>query len=612
MEALSFFAVYLIGWVLYFQLFQRPVFIIYNLPVSGCREAFTPLTLLKIMRYGFKSDIISASYLSALPLLATIAQCYINFDFISTFMRVYNILAGVVIGIGVLSDTALYRFWKFKLDAFVLPYLKSVKGATASVTTTYIVTFIISLAVTIALTILWTQWLTDLTLSQGIFHVTGVISGFITAVAGLVLVALLVIFIRGLGRRPNNPSISFFSNHLFINHSSLNPIYSFIYSLSVTDKIEGAFHFTDDEVCSREFHNLYPADMPSADSLLRTKTPNVLFIIWESLSARFVGELGDNRGITPCIDRLAREGIQFSRLDCNSFRTDRGLVSLLSGYLAQPTTTVIHMSKKLPNLPAFPRKFKDLGYETTAIHGGDMNVFHMAEYFLTIGHDRIIQQSDMPGDLPSGKWGVHDGEVADLIYDDIMDKTACGVKWFTTWLTLSSHEPWIVPYSRINDDPVANTFAYTDSAIGKLTDRLRQTPAWDDLLIVITGDHGCNTGETIPTDKYAHIPLILTGGAVKGPRRIDTIMSQTDIAATILGQLDIPHKEFIFSRDVTAPSYKYPFSFHTFVNGFMFRDETGFTVYDNVSEQATDNPDADREHKGRIILQYLYDDLAKR
>ena len=66
------------------------------------------------------------------------------------------------------------------------------------------------------------------------------------------------------------------------------------------------------------------------------------------------------------------------------------------------------------------------------------------------------------------------------------------------------------------------------------------------------------------------------------------------------------------SRDVMSESYKYPFSYHTFINGFMFRDATGFTVVDNVTDSAISNPDKDREHKGRIILQYLYEDLAKR
>lgn len=393
---------------------------------------------------------------------------------------------------------------------------------------------------------------------------------------------------------------------------ALNPLYSFIYSLSVNDKIDGAFHKFDDEDCSREFNELYPADEAPGERLINTTRPNVLFIIWESLSSRFVESLGGQPGVTPNIDRLAREGVMFTRLDCNSFRTDRGLVALLSGYLAQPTTSVIRMSKKLPHLPALPRRFRELGYETTAVHGGDLTIFHKAEYYLTVGHDRLVSQDNLPKDLPTGKWGVHDHAVMEWLFDDIMDKTKRGVQWFTTLQTLSSHEPWMVPYDRLSDDPVANTFAYVDDALGKLVDRLKKTEAWDNLLIVVTGDHGCNTGQYLPPQEYARVPLLMTGGAVAGPQRIDTIMSQTDIAATLLGQMGLNHDEFIFSRDVMAGSYVYPFSFHTFVNGFMFRDATGYTVVDNVTDTAVIGPDKTREHRGRVILQYLYSDLAKR
>ncbi len=610
LSLILFIAVYFIGLLLYFQLIQRPLFVLYNR-----KAADTPIRatdLWQMTCHGFRSDIIVASYISAIPLIAATVQAFIDTTFLPAFMIGYNIVAGLILGLGTVVDTALYPFWKFKLDASILPYLKSLKGACASVSTTYII-----LAV-IAVLVMWgfsTGWLEVWSRIGGvatpaIAHGWG--QGVLAIIFFILLAGCLFAMIRGLGRRPNNPSVSFYSNVLFFNHCALNPLYSFIYSLSVNDKIEGAFHAFDDDTCRREFATLYPKDSFPTDRLLNTDRPNVLFIIWESFSARFVGALGGQEGVTPNIDRLSREGLFFTHVDCNSFRTDRGLVALLSGYLAQPTTSVIRMTKKVPNLPAFPRKFKDEGYDTMAVHGGDLTIFHKGEYYLTMGHDRVVGDKDLPKGLPSGKWGIHDGEVLDWIYDDIMDKTAKGRHWYTTFQTLSSHEPWIVPYDRLKEDPIANTFAYVDDAIGRFVDRLKATPAWDNLLIVITGDHGCNTGQYLSPDRYAHIPLLMVGGAVKEPRRIDTLMTQTDTAATILGQLGIKHDEFIFSRDVMADSYKYPFGFHTFVNGFMFRDATGYTIYDNVSESATDSPDPERERKGRVILQYLYQDLAKR
>lgn len=610
LHLIIFITVYFLGLLLFFQCIQRPLFILYNR--KECDSPIRLRDLYEMERHGMRSDIIIASYFTALPVIAAIVQSFTPVTFLNAFLLVYNIIIGLVLGLSTVVDTALYPFWKFKLDASILPYLKSIKGACASVSTIYIVTAVTSVLVMTAFCFMWLQGTVLLSGYSSPFMAHGLWQILLTLLVFVISVALLFAMIRGLGRRPNNPSVSFYSNVLFFNHCALNPLYSFIYSLSVNDKIEGAFRTFDDETCHREFAQLFPGDTFPTDRLLNTDRPNVLFIIWESLSARFVGELGGMKDVTPNIDRLSREGVLFTRVDCNSFRTDRGLVALLSGYLAQPTTSVIRMTKKVPNLPALPRKFKDAGYDTTAVHGGDLTIFHKGEYYLTVGHDRVVGDKELPKGLHTGKWGIHDGDVLDWIYDDIMDKTARNRRWYTTFQTLSSHEPWTVPYSRLNDDPISNSFAYVDDAIGRLVDRLKKTPAWDNLLIVITGDHGCNTGQYLPPDRYAHIPLFMIGGAVRAPRRIDTIMSQTDTAATLLGQLGIQHDEFIFSRDVMADSYRYPFGFHTFVNGFMFRDATGHTTYDNVSQSATDSPDPAREHKGRIILQYLYEDLAKR
>lgn len=53
-----------------------------------------------------------------------------------------------------------------------------------------------------------------------------------------------------------------------------------------------------------------------------------------------------------------------------------------------------------------------------------------------------------------------------------------------TFLTLSSHEPFDVPMSRL-EHPYLNSVAYTDSCLGAFVDTLRQSPLWENLLIVL-------------------------------------------------------------------------------------------------------------------------------
>ena len=77
--------------------------------------------------------------------------------------------------------------------------------------------------------------------------------------------------------------------------------------------------------------------------------------------------------------------------------------------------------------------------------------------------------------------------------------------------------------------------------------------------------------------------MLWLGGAIKQPMVIDKLMNQSDMAATLLAQLGISHKELNFSRKVLGKNYKYPFAYYNYNNGFAFRDSTGTTLIDNNS-----------------------------
>lgn len=595
---------------LFFLLIQRPLFCIYNHKANAEKLKFNDI--LQIYRFGYKTDLIIAAYFTALPLLFLWVHAHFPIFNTKTPLIIYSIITSLVFGTITIADTALYKFWKFKIDSSVFAYLRSLKGAFASVSGLYIFTAFASIFFFSMLCMGAMWWLANEFAPQStaeshnwLEHV-GIFAGF------LLTAGCLFIIIRGLGRRPNNPSMTFYCKNPFYNHSGLNPLYNMIYSFSVKDDFAKQFQAFDAEECRKEFEPLFPLKGTPELQLLNTSRPNVLFVVWESLCSRHVGSLGGMPNVTPNIDRLAKEGVYFTQCYAGSFRTDRGLVCLLSGYLGQPTTTVIRYTKKLPNLPALPRVFKNLGYETTAVHGGDLTIFHKSDYYWAAGHNRLISQKDFPTDAPTCKWGIHDGYVMSWLYDDIIKKTAQGKQWYTTFQTLSSHETWEVPYDRIKDNKIANSFAYVDDCFGKFIDKLKASPAWDNLLVICTGDHGVNIEESGTRSGNTHIPLLLLGGAIKQPMQIDKIVNQTDIAATLLGQMELPHDEFIFSRDVLADTYTYPFAFHAYNNGFIFRDKTGFTDFDNVANCAIIGEDERRERLGKVILQNLYTDLSKR
>ena len=137
------------------------------------------------------------------------------------------------------------------------------------------------------------------------------------------------------------------------------------------------------------------------------------------------------------------------------------------------------------------------------------------------------------------------------------------------------------------------------------------------MLIICVADHGYSEVGTDDRNSTAvhHVPLLWLGGAVRSPRRYEQLMTQSDLAATLLAQLGLSYRAFTFSRNVLAPNYTYPFAYYTFNDGFGFVDDTGVTVVDNVSGrgiEVTPKPSAQRTALGRALLQLTHDDLARR
>lgn len=600
-------------YTLFFTIVQRPLFCLYNRKHADKR--LTLRDACDITWHGLYTDVKVAAYLTAVPLLLVWGYVHFPHFSLSLYLIIYNIAAALVVALLSVADTVLYDYWQYKIEASVLNYLHSLRGAFASVSVPFLV---VAFTVVAMVAALLAVPLYLLAVNSGL--TAAPLAGqpwwthLMAAVVALLLIAILFCVIRGMHIRPDSPVYSYYSNHQFLNHCAVNPVYNFIYSLHLKkDDFAHQFQAFDKDYCEQKFEHLFPTTGTPRLQLLNTPCPNILVIVWESLCAHFIGTLGGKQGVMPHFDRLSREGVYFTNCWASSFRTDRGLVAILSGYPGQPTTSIILHTSKLPHLPAVPRQLRDtLGYETMAVHGGPLNIFHKSDYYWASGHDRLVEQKHFPTSWPATRWGVHDGKIFEWLEDDIMQKTKDGKRWFTTFQTLSSHEPFHVPYDRIKDNAVDNAYAYVDEVFGRFIDALKVSPAWNDLLVIVTGDHGQDTRQAPDKDRNTHIPLLMLGGAVRQPMTIDTLMCQTDIAATLLGQMGLPHSDYTFSRDVTAATYTYPFALHTFNNGFIFRDATGVTHYDNESQRPLAGHDPQREETAKVILQTLYTDLSQR
>lgn len=594
--------------VLLIFILQKPLFMLYN---GSIEKGFGFADYMQVMIHGASLDAATAGYLTAFPFLLVLISIWFRKFPLKKILYGYYILAAALISIIFVVDMALYTFWGFKLDASVFLYIDSPKEALASVSVGFILLRVLAILLLIALN----SWVL-LKITPSVLTAT---RKWIAGTAGMLLLGgVLFIIIRGgVTESTSNIGQVYFSNEPFLNHSAVNPDFSLLSSMGKSQDFASEFNFFDEEKRAALFDGLYPTtDGDSIIQVLNTKRPNILIILMEGFGGAFVEPLGGLPDVTPHFNRLSKEGVFFTNCYANSFRTDRGTVCTFSGYLGLPTASVMKIPAKSRTLPAIAEGLSKAGYKTDFLYGGDINFTNMKSYLLSTGYQRLTANTDFSlAEQTSNAWGVNDDITFEYLYNQLRNRKEEG-PWHTAFLTLSSHEPFEVPYHRL-EDKIPNAFAYTDECLGKFVDRLKQTPAWKDLLVICLPDHGFyyprEGSNAMP--RFYHIPLLWLGGAVKQPMQVDKIMNQTDLAATLLGQLGLEHTAFTFSRNVLGSDYKYPFAFYSFNNGFSFRDSTGVTVFDNNSGSILfDEPEADesRLDKGKAILQTVYDDLGNR
>jgi phosphoglycerol transferase MdoB-like AlkP superfamily enzyme len=507
------------------------------------------------------------------------------------------------------TDTSLYEFWLFKLDASCLQYLETPTEAMASVSMVYILFRIICVLVIATLF----YWIYDKLTTQS-QKLTAQSQKLIATLVAILLIPLIIIGIRGgLDESTTNIGQVYFSQNQFLNHSAVNPVFSFIASFEKTASNNVSYRFMDDDECQHIVSELYHTQSIGSDTLLTTQTPNIIVILLESCGGQFT-EISGRTDITPNLNRLAREGIYFTNCYANSWRTDRGIVCTLSGYPSFPTISVMKIPSKSRTLPNIARTLQDeRGYTTHYLYGGDINFTNMRSYLVSGGFAALTWKNDYTKDeQETAKWGVRDDITFETLYQLT---TTMSQPYLIGYSTLSSHSPWDVPIHHF-DDEVLNAFYYLDQCVGNFIERLRKSDAWDHTLVVMLPDHGIvYNGLDESNPLLNHIPMIWVGGAVKAPKRIEQICNQTDLPATLLGQLGINHDTYTFSRDVLSKTYTKPVAIHTYDDGFTMTDSVSFVNYDFISdrviiEQGKKNPQL--LLWGRAILQAASKDLDQR
>ena len=568
---------------------------------------FTFTDMLQVIGHGLSLDLSTSLYIIAVPFLLVAVSLWLRIP--KWCFRIYYVIAAVLLSLAFVADTSLYEFWQFKLDASCLSYLETPTEAMASVSTGYILLRLLCLMILVG----GIYWVYD-KLTPPFQRLASKTQKFSASLATLLLIPLIIIGIRGgLDESTTNIGQVYYSQNQFLNHSAVNPVFSFFASFEKTATNNVTYHFMEDKACEQIVSELYNTKSIGIDTLLTTQQPNIIVILLESCGGQFT-EISGRTDITPNLNRLAHEGIYFTNCYANSWRTDRGTLCTWSGYPSFPTMSVMKMPSKSRSLPNIARTLQqERGYSTHYLYGGDINFTNMRSYLVAGGFSDLTWKDDYTKEeQTSAKWGVRD----DITFQTLTELTQTMRQPFLIgYSTLSSHVPWDVPIHHF-DDEVLNAFYYLDQCVGNFIQQLRQSDLWNNTLVIMLPDHGivyAGLDESNPL--LNHIPMLWVGGAVKQPRRIEQVCNQTDLPATLLGQLGIAHDDYTFSRDVLSVTYKNPFAIHTYDDGYTIIDSASFVNYDFISNRVVSNYGKDRDKlilRAKAILQAASKDLNKR
>ena len=379
-----------------------------------------------------------------------------------------------------------------------------------------------------------------------------------------------------LGHRALNPAMVAFADDPLVNALTVNSAYSLFFAIKQMGAEEDASQFygkmADHQVLDivreesgRPLGDFTSADLPSQTfntASYQGKPKNLVILLQESLGAQFVGSLG-GLPLTPNIDALSKEGWAFEQLYATGTRSVRGIEAVLTGFTPTPAQAVVKLGKSQTNFFTIADLLKQRGYDTSFIYGGESHFDNMRSFFLGNGFTTIVEQKDFKNPVFEGSWGASDEDLMAKANETFVALHKEGKPFFSLVFSSSNHDPFEFPDNRIAlyEQPKQtrnNAAKYADYAVGEFFKKARASDYWKDTLFLVIADHDSRVGgaSLVPIPRF-HIPGVILGDGI-APRKDPRIVSQIDMAPTLLSLMGISADYPMLGKDLTRMPADWP------------------------------------------------------
>lgn len=300
------------------------------------------------------------------------------------------------------------------------------------------------------------------------------------------------------------------------------------------------------------------------------KRKNVMIIILEGGGSIFMDSLnrfddgkGELRGLMPFTDSIISRSLVFDRMMATGRSSNGGANAILSSFPAfEPFSYMLSPYNATPfDSPA--TLLKREGYHSAFYYGCNHGSFNIDQLAHASGFDRVVDRAAYPEpdrDYDHA-WGIYDRPMAQFVVKDL---SALEQPWIASWFTISAHTPNKMPDTesldgyRYKEASPQRGMEYTDRCLRQLFYQARECGWYENTIFVITADHGnrdfkAGSHYDTPYIRY-HVPFIVfTPDGSIAPRRVgDRVVSQFDIAPTLMSLLGYPHDYIAVGTDQTA------------------------------------------------------------
>jgi len=591
-------------WLVFFAL-ERLFFIIIDYIMIKNSGAGV-VEVLQAFWYAIPLDLSMASYFATFSWLILAIQNFYNSSFLDSIHKWFQNFLIFIVGLIIVGNIGIYPEWKMKLNFKALEYLTRPAEVLESNQTSKTVLEVFLMILVIG----FGTWL----FNRFYFKKTQNAKPNILAKIGFVIIVPLFVFLAmrgGVKEIPISQSQSYYSQKDVMNDLAVNTTWNLMYSIMNTMDIadNNVFISFSPQKADSLVQVMHMVEKDTTINILNTQKPNVLFIIMESWSGDLVHALGGRAGLTPRFDSLINNGLFFTHLYSSGNRSQQGLASILGGFPALPITTLTTSPEKMRQTATITRQLNTAGYHSAFYYGGQLRYGNIKAYLMHNQFQTIIEDADISKKIPRGKLGIHDGDMFPFVLDKI---NHIEQPFFVNFFTLSSHSPYDQPMKKVikwddSEDKFHNSVYYTDSVLGVFMAEAQKQDWYDNTLIVIVADHSHQTytHRSIYEKDYRHIPMLITGGALKAKYKgvkYDAICSQTDLTTTVLKQLNMDASAFPWSKDLMNP-YTPQFAYFESNQGFGWVRPEGYLSYDHFNKQFLENSFTDSIHKNRAYIE---------